>query len=160
MSRSTCTSIVAPFLLGLAVPAMAAPPQSEQFIDFGFGALPPIDCGSFILNYELSGERARITTFFDNEGNPQRMRVRWVIHGSLTHSVTGLTLRDQSTLNITTDLNSGSVTVTGVSFHYAIPGEGLVFLDAGRIVIGPDGSIEFQAGPKVSGFGKLCRRRT
>jgi hypothetical protein len=158
MSRSTCVSIVAPFLLCLAVPAMAAPPQSEQFIDFGFGVLPPIDCGNFILNYEMSGERARVTTFFDNEGNPTRMRLRWVIHGTLTHSATGQILRDQSSLNVTSDLNSGSTTVTGIAFHYVIPGTGLIFLDAGRVVVAPDGSIAFQAGPKdaLPGFGQLC----
>jgi hypothetical protein len=106
----------------------------------------------------MGGERARITTFLDNEGNPRRMRLRWVIHGTLTHSATGQTLRDQSTLNITTDINSGSDTLTGVGFHYAVPGKGLIYLEAGRVVFAPDGSIEFQAGQHdgLSGFGKLC----
>lgn len=145
-------------LAALTSPALATPPQSEQLVDIGLGALPTIDCGGFSLTYEMSGERARITTYFDSSGTPIRMRVRWTIHGTLTHSLTGGVLRDQSSLNITTDLNTGEQSIVGVGFHYAIPGKGLIFLDAGRIVLNSDGSIEFLAGPKdaLPGFGPLC----
>jgi hypothetical protein len=129
-----------------------------QLVDIGLGALPTIDCGSFSLTYEMSGERARITTYFDSAGTPIRMRVHWTIHGTLTHSLTGGVLRDQSTLSITTDLNTAEQTVVGIAFHYAIPGEGLIFLDAGRVIVSSDGSIELSAAPKdaAPGFGLLC----
>ena len=149
---------VAPLLLMTPLQAVAVPPQSEQLVNVGLGALPTIDCGSFLLNYDMRGEKARITTFFDRNGFATRMRIRWVIHGTLTHSGTGLVLRDQSTLNITTDLSTNTTKLTGVSFHYAIPGEGLIFLDVGNLIIGPDGSILFQAGKHDAndGFGLLC----
>jgi hypothetical protein len=145
-------------LVALTSPAVATPPQSEQLVDIGLGALPTIDCGGFNLTYEMSGERARVTTYFDSAGTPIRMRVRWTIHGTLTHSLTGAVLRDQSALNITTDLNTGEQTVVGVGFHYTIPGEGVIFLDAGRVIFGSDGSIQFSAGPKdaINGFAPLC----
>lgn len=156
MFRST--HFVAPLILMAPLSAIAAPPQSEQLVDVGLGALPTIDCGSFLLTYDMSGEKARITTYFDQSGNATRMRLRWVIHGTLTHSLTGLTLRDQSTLNITTDLSTNTQKIVGVAFHYSIPGEGLIWLDAGKLIFGPDGSILFQAGPhdSIAGFGSLC----
>jgi len=150
---------VAPLILSAALPAIATPPQSEQLVDVGLGALPTIDCGSFLLTYQMDAERARITTYFDQSGAATRMRIRWVIHGSLTHSLSGLTLRDQSTLNITTDLSTGTQRVVGVGFHYAIPGEGLIWLDAGQLIVGPDGSILFQPGQHdaIAGFDSLCQ---
>ena len=106
----------------------------------------------------MTAEKARITAYFDQSGNATRMRIRWIIHGALTHSLTGLTLRDQSTLNITTDLSSNTQTIAGVGFHYAIPGEGLIWLDVGKLIVGPDGSILFQSGQHdaSSGFDSLC----
>lgn len=149
---------VAPLVLMAPLHAVAVPPQSEQLVNVGLGALPTIDCGSFLLNYDMRGEKARITTFFDKNGNATRMRIRWVIHGTLTHSGTGLVLRDQSTINITTDLSTNTTKIAGVGFHYTIPGEGLIFLEAGQIIIGPDGSILFQPGKHdaIDGFGLLC----
>ena len=48
--------------------------------------------------------------------------------------------------------------MVGIGFHYAVPGNGLIFLDAGRVVLSADGSIAFSAGPKdaATGFGPLC----
>jgi hypothetical protein len=149
---------VAPLILMAPLHAIAAPPQSEQLVDVGIGALPTIDCGSFLLTYDMSGEKARITTYFDQSGNATRMRIRWVIHGTLTHSLTGLTLRDQSTLNITTDLSTNTQTVVGVGFHYSIPGKGLIWLDVGRLIVAPDGGILFETAQHdaSAGFGSLC----
>ena len=149
---------VAPLILGAALPAIAVPPQSEQLVDVGLGALPTIDCGSFLLTYQMDAEKARITTYFDQTGTATQMRIRWVIHGTLTHSLSGLTLRDQSTLNITADLSTNEQTIAGVGFHYAIPGEGLIWLDVGKLIVSPDGSILFQSGQHDAseGFDSLC----
>ena len=154
------TRFVAPLLLIAPLHAVGAPPQSEQFIDVGFALLPPIDCGTFLLNFEMTGEKARVTTFFDQNGDATRMRVRFVYFGTLTHSGTGMVLRDQSTLNITTDVSTNTTKIVGVGFHYSIPGEGLIFVEAGKLVFGPDGSILFQAGQHdeqaAPNFGLLC----
>ena len=149
---------VAPLILMAPFHAIAVPPESVQLVDVGIGALPTIDCGSFLLIPDFSSEKARITTYFDQSGNPTLMKVRFVIHGTLTHSLTGLTLRDQATLNITTDLSTNTEKNVGVGFHYSIPGEGLIWLQAGQIIVGPDGSILFQAGQAdaIEGFGSLC----
>jgi hypothetical protein len=158
MSRPTLAFLCAVVTTGIPASAIAAPPQSEQLIDVGLGALAPIDCGTFTLTYEMSGERARVTTFFDQQGNPKRMRIHWTIHGTLIHSLSGETLRDQSTLIITVDPTSDATTVAGVAFHYAVPGKGLIFLEAGRLIIDAGGGIQFSAGPKdgLAGFGQLC----
>ena|SRR5215208_853185 len=158
MFRSIHCSLASLILFG-AIPAFAAAPQSEQLVDVDLGALPSIiDCDGFSLSYEMSDERARITTYFDQNGNPTRMRVRWIIHGTLIHSGTGLTLRDQAAITTTTDLSSNTETITGVGFHYAVPGEGLIFLEVGRLVLGPNGNIQFQAGRHDGpfGFDQLC----
>jgi hypothetical protein len=57
------------------------------------------------------------------------------------------------------DMNTAEQTVVGVGFRYAIPGEGLIFLDAGRVILSSDGSIAFSAGPKdaLTGFGQLLQ---
>lgn len=152
------TRFVATLLLIAPLHAVADPPQSEQFIDVGFALIPPIDCGTFLLNFEMTGEKARVTTFFDQSGNATRMRVRFVYFGTLTHSGTGMVLRDQSTLNFTTDVSTNTTKIVGVGFHYSIPGEGLIFVEAGQVIIGPDGSILFEAGQHdaAEGFGLLC----
>lgn len=157
MSRSACFIFALMMYAGNAS-VLAAPPQSEQFVDVGLGAIQDIDCGSFAITYELSGERARVTTFFDNAGNATRMQIRWTIFGTLTQSVTGQTLRDQAAISLQVDLNTDRTAIAGMNFHYAIPGKGLIFLDAGRIVVSPDGSFEFLAGPKdsIPNFAALC----
>ena len=149
---------VAPLILSAPLSAIALPPQSEQLVDVGLAVIPSIDCGSFLLTFDMESEKARITTFFDASGNAIRMRVRWTYHGTLTNSLTGLTLRDQTALNSTTDLSANTTTIVGVGFHYAIPGKGLIFVEAGKLIVGPDGSILFQAGQHdaVPGFDLLC----
>jgi len=153
-----CIRYIAPLILSVPLSAIAVPPQSEQFVDVGFALIPSIDCDSFLITFDMESEKARITTFFDESGNAIRMRVRWTYHGTATNSLTGLTLRDQSALNITTDLSANTTTIVGVGFHYAIPGRGLIFVEAGKLIVGPDGSFVFQAGQHdaTTGFDLLC----
>lgn len=53
---------------------------------------------------------------------------------------------DNEVLGVPGDLDSVTLTSHG-HLSMTAPGFGAVILDAGRIVVGPSGDIEFQAGP-------------
>ncbi|HLF90596.1 MAG TPA: hypothetical protein VI451_16735, partial [Anaerolineales bacterium] len=95
-------------------------------------------------------EDVRVTTFFDNAGDPVRVQVHVNFDGILTNSVTGQTLSDPGHFTITYDLQEDTITYIGLVFGITIPGQGIAVLDAGKVVFqGEDveENVIFEAGP-------------
>jgi hypothetical protein len=53
----------------------------------------------------------------------------------LTNRDTGLTIRDEGYFNITIDLEANAGTQSGVSVNLNVPGQGVIALDVGTVVI-------------------------
>jgi hypothetical protein len=144
-------------LLALS-PASAGSPLIEEF-DFVINHDLFANCGDFQLIADGAGHN-RITTFFDNEGNPIRVAFQGRYKGTITNSVTGAFLTDDpSVANITFDLIKGTQTNIGAFFTVTTPGDGVVLIEAGRIVFDGNGPPIFIAGPHLPGsqtLGILC----
>jgi hypothetical protein len=131
-------------------PALALPPVHE-IVHFE-GALDPVDCGDFVLLPEYVTD-AKITTFFDQDGNPSTLHVQVPIEFTLTNTATGEILSDKHHYLRIFDFKEGTHTFVGMLWSVTIPGKGVVVLDAGRFIVDAFtvgegyGNILWQAGP-------------
>ena len=122
--------------------AFAMEPTFETFHDEGTWT---VDCNSFVASgpYQQDG---RVATFYDRAGNPIRDSVFIKFTGTLTNPLNGKTITDTDSFTVVFDLQEGTVTGVGLTFHTQIPGHGIAVLDAGRIVIDENGNVIFEAG--------------
>ena len=140
--------------------AFVKAPLHEVFFDDPSFALPDIDCGTFIIRETSFSDRVHVTTYFNDAGDPFRVRVQVQFKGILTNLSTGETLRDHAAFTDTFDFAEGTQTTTGLTFHYSIPHDGLQLADNGRIVFDlGTGDILFAAGPhdvNEQGLTAIC----
>jgi hypothetical protein len=124
--------IVSLAFLGVAAPAQAIPPKTERFSDSGTQPWTSCDGFDIIVNFELT---ARITEFYDANGD--LVRVVGYFHGTgeLVNTVTGKTNTGSGPTIVFDNLRTEATTIVALNFHNTVPGEGAVGIDAGRIVI-------------------------
>jgi hypothetical protein len=135
--------VVALFILPGAV--SAAPPLVETFTDEGsFTFQNPCSNGVFLVG--AFTETVRVTTFFDNDGNPIRIQIHVNHDGVITNPDTGASVEDDAHQTIVLDLVEGTETTVGLVFSSTVPGVGVVFHDVGRVVFDAEGNVTF-AGP-------------
>ena len=138
--------------------AAAHPPLHEVFLNDPDLALGDIDCGTFTIRETSFSDRVDVITYFNDAGDPVRARLHVEFQGVLTNLSTGKTLRDHASFSDAFDFIGGTLTETGVSFHYKIPHQGLV-ADNGRIIFGPNNEVLFAAGSHdvvEQGFTAIC----
>ena len=152
------TAFVVALAAGLvgAASAGAAPPTKQDL-----GTIPyefSVDCSPYGFHFvnDVSGEESLWQeTFFDATGNA----VKVVVHDGFietdTNSLTGKTLRMTQTWVNTYDLVAGTRTVVGKALLMTDPGNGVVILDAGRVVFDAPGHTVFEAGPQAPLHGNL-----
>ena len=117
--------------------AFALEPTVETFHDEGTQS---VDCGSFIASGSYQQD-VRVTTFYDTAGNPIRDSVFIQFAGTLTNPLNGKTLTDTDSFTVFFDLQEGTITGVGLTFHMQIPGSGVAVLDAGRIFVDEEGNV-------------------
>jgi hypothetical protein len=143
-------------LAALAVPAAAsarAPSVVTLPVDDSIvfaGADSP--CG-FDITFTSTGT-VKATTFFDGDGNP----LRQTIHGSLTHTFFSAwhTLVSKGPAPVHIDLAAGQMVDTGMEYSFHLPGDGVIFGQAGRLTFAADGSFLSFVGMSVSNTDLLC----
>lgn len=120
-------------------PASAVPPARET-ASFEITDFPVGSCGAFNIlgNAEVT---LRTTTFFDGGGNPTLVEVYVERRGNFVNSITGSAVTDFGTFTIFLDFQRGTQAWIGVVFHVNVPGEGVVALDAGSIVVSLDADV-------------------
>lgn len=107
---------------------------------------PFVTCSGFNVIGYFSVERDDVT-FFNSSDTPIEMVIHVHFVGTLTNSVTGKSLSDDGNRIITFDLLNNTLTDTGLNLKVVVPGQGIVVIDAGRIVIDAAGNITAEAGP-------------
>jgi len=95
-------------------------------------------CGTFSVIADFDAER-RVTTFYDQDGNPIKLVIHAKTPGTITNSVTGKSLPAFGERVITTDLITAAVSSTGTNVHVVVPGMGTVELGAGHTGIDDNG---------------------
>lgn len=128
--------------------AIAAQPFTERF-DFVQDAEPMADCGDFIIVADGAGS-TQLTTFFDRHGAPSRLTLHGNYSGLMTNSESGKSIADAPSIaNITVDLVTGVQTNVGAYWTVTAPGQGVVLIEAGRLVFDGEGPPVFIAGPHL-----------
>ena len=147
-------------VLTVALPAGAAAPTKETFIDEGLFALPNVNCHGFKLREVTDSELVEITTYTDKTGTPVKVVIKVNFFGTITNSKTGEAFRDHVSFTETHDLVAGTVTIAGSTFHFVESGDGVIFSEGGRkIIVEADGTVLFDAGPTdlgETGLAGLC----
>ena len=129
--------------LAFAAAVGAARPTVERFHDAGSF---DINCGTFLLHEDFVVDD-RVTTFFDQAGNPVSVQIHSHFVGVITNPA-GETFRDPGFLTTFIDLagtpddpSDDTVTLAGLVFGITVPGVGIVAQDTGLITFNPDGSV-------------------
>jgi hypothetical protein len=150
LARSICGAVVG---LALSVGTVAAAPTS---VDVSVHSSQPhfLACPDFSVRLEIDVSR-RITTFYDAAGAPIRMVLHVTGSGTLSNPLSGKSLPDEGHFTRTIDLVTGTATFSGAMRVDTAPGVGVVFQAVGRVTFGPDGSIQFEAGPHDDLDGNL-----
>ena len=133
--------------------AAAQPPTSVQVPVNGVQVLSGANSPCpFDITFTSTGELT-ITTYYDN-GTP----IRQGIHGALVHTIFSAwhTLASNGPAPVHIDLSTGQMADTGKEFAFHIPGDGIVWGQAGRLVFAADGSQLSFTGNSVVNSSQLC----
>ena len=134
--------------------AAAQPPTSvqEPTNDVQVFSGPNSPC-PFDITFIGTGE-VTITTYYDNSGTP----IRQSVHGALVHTIFSAwhTLVSNGPAPVHLDLSTGQIVDTGKEYAFHVPGDGIVFGQAGRLVFAADGSELSFAGNSVVNTSELC----
>ena len=129
-------------LLAIPSAASALAPVSESF---SFSESGTIKCSGFKDQFTDYYDGTEVT-YFDSAGNPIRVVISAEHHSDDTNSVTGLTVHEHGHFTITSDLLTGTETITGNQEIANRPGTGIVVQDVGRVVYDSHGDLVFFAG--------------
>ena len=148
MSKRLITLVLVLAALALPASALATPPATETMhVDETFVLAPGTaenPC-TFDVTYRNTGTFV-ITTHFDADGTAVRMFAR----GSdflEEYSANGKVLSSRSPASVHFDSATGTLVGTGNQRHFVVPGLGLVYAQAGRLV------LDTATRPTPSGFG-------
>ena len=136
------------------VSAGARPPTAEQAqvndVQVFAGSDSPCP---FDITFTGTGT-ITVTTYYDNTGRP----IRQSVHGALTHTIFSAwhTLVSNGPAPVHIDLATGEMVDTGNEFAFHVPGDGIVFGQAGRLAFAADGSELSFAGHTVVDTAALC----
>src|SRR4051794_3419938 len=97
------------------------------------------------------------TTFFDADGTAIRQFIRFGEHFTETYSANGRSLSTISISPVHVDLTTAETTATGNQRHVIVPGVGVVFATAGRLVlVTGTGEVLAFSGLDVPPGAELC----
>lgn len=158
------STILAPLLgvvalLALVVPAVAQRPVTQTVTDSGTFVVAENCPGGYDVVITWNNT-IRMTTFYDAAGEIVRVVSHVDGSGTISNSVTGYTLEGGSPTVETTwmrprnpGLDSGDTVKVGLYLKNTVPGEGIVLLDAGRVVFDAAGNPTWwsaQTEPRVT----------
>lgn len=104
------------------------------------------DCGDFEI-WEVFFMDVRVTHFYDRDGNWVRTQEHWTGDGYVYNKDDpNLWFPENTVHNMGIYDASGGLTIVGKLVNITIPGEGVVFRTAGRVVYDSEGNLIFYAG--------------
>jgi hypothetical protein len=160
----TRSRVLAPLLgvvafLALAASAAARPPVTKTVLDSGTFVVQANCPGGYDVVIAWDNT-IRMTTFYDAAGEVVRVVTHIAGNGTISNSVTGYTLEGSSPSIETTwirprnpGVDSGDKVTVGLYLKNTVPGEGIVLLDAGRVVFDAAGNPTWwsaQTEPRVT----------
>lgn len=155
--------MLATVMLAVVVaPVLALPPDRVVVTDEPYGPDPLLDCGDYTeYDHEIwvKGINSTIQhTFYNRDGSIDRMLINLIGEDTFFNPETGKEVSGSWSVNVTL-LPDNTHIVNGLLTHITIPGLGVVFFDAGKLIWNAETEeIIFLAGPKMSfgEFEKIC----
>jgi len=137
--RRICSLLVGAVALGLALatPAMAAEPTTFVFTVDNFTWTDDL-CGFPITHVENG--TGKVTVFFDEQGNPVKSIDTDMSRFTITASANGKTLVSNEPTVLILDLEANRLAELGLIASFHVPGQGVILLAAGRLVVVPTGA--------------------
>ena len=140
-------AVVPAVVLALAfIPAAAAMPPVTSEID---GGVWVEDVCGFPITHTDTGT-AKITVFFDQEGDPVRVIGTNTSHftETFTNEANGRTLVSNSPVVQIVDFARNTFTEVGLVVGLHVPGDGLILLGVGKLVFDlSSGTVVYERGP-------------
>ncbi|MDX1447541.1 MAG: hypothetical protein R3246_00625 [Acidimicrobiia bacterium] len=133
LRRTVAVVTSAMVLLGLALPGVAATPDKVVKNDRRSVSFVEGDVCEFDLHAQFDIKRS-LTDYFSKEGDLVKTVITVGGPGTFTNPETGLSVAVHFHRTIVEDHVAGTWTNTGVLRHVTVPGLGIVFHDAGRLV--------------------------
>jgi hypothetical protein len=132
-------------MFAFAGSASAIPPDTVDLgTDTGDELL--VKCGTFDIRDDFVVE-GTMTTFYDRNGEPVRIRFHFRYVDRFYNSETGkeYTATTANTIDFV-DVQSGQLDAMGLEYLLTVPGVGVVILDAGKLIETADGEVVFESG--------------
>ncbi len=149
ISKLLRASVIAALVIGAASTAWAAKPIKESFGP-GAATFEVGNCGDFMILNDFIFEGFFIT-YFDKDGNATHVKVHTKFSESIYYNSNNdsfwLDGGPGEVVNDRFDFTGDPVQSSGLAFKITVPGQGVIFHEAGRIIF-DNGDILFQAGPK------------
>jgi len=130
---------IAFLLMSCARPAAATKPEVAEY-EFWNETGTYVGCGAFSVDY-LWDWTLKTTTYFDRDGDVDRITFIIKQVGFATNSVSGLTVKDNMAFQETYYPATDTWAVNGRFLHWVIPGEGLVLVETGHSTWYWDGTV-------------------
>ncbi len=144
-------SLLFALLGGLALSAPAAADRSPEHSTFRYETpvLDAGDCDGDPIVHQFSVAVSE-TLWFDAAGEPLRYHHWREYTGTVTNTVTGVSLPAGGVRVISEHLRTGAWKVTGAGIHVIAPGSGTVALDAGQILEDADFNVVRETGRRLA----------
>jgi hypothetical protein len=123
--------------LTLAAPALAVEPSTFVFTVDNFTWTDDL-CGFPITHVENGA--GKLTVFFDQQGNPTKAIGTDMGRFTITASANGKTLLSNEPTVLILDFQANTLAQLGLIAAFHVPGEGVILLAAGRLVVVPTGA--------------------
>jgi hypothetical protein len=136
--RKTVPLLVGVAAIALAMTASARAAEPTTFV-FPINNTWTDDLCGFPITHVETGT-GRLTIFFDQDGNPTKAISTDMGRVTITASANGKTLVSNEPFAVIFDFEANTVAQVGLIAAFHVPGEGVILLAAGRLVVVPTGA--------------------
>jgi hypothetical protein len=105
-----------------------------------------VTCNGAPVIVALQGEM-KVNAFYSESGQLELLKRHISFSGTLSSPVTDKSVPHLGNAVLTIDPIAGTTTITGLYHYTVLPGQGMVFVDAGIVVVNADGAVAFSGGP-------------
>jgi hypothetical protein len=134
--------LVIVMIASFAGTALAEPPTQLRWEEPFY---VEVDCGDYDLIIDDTA-RIALTLFSDQNNNPYESAIHVLFEGTITNTGTGSVFDGGGVLSGRNPWDGGRIR-QGVYYHITVPGEGVVTLAAGHVVLDVNNDIDSVAGP-------------
>jgi hypothetical protein len=144
--------ILAVLALCVLIPATSSYAQKPASFLIPINDTGPFSFCAFPVEQHVEGT-IKVTVHFDRAGNPTFEIATKPVMVTNTNLQTGESLSSPGAAMIKYSYQDGTTTTAGLYYRFVVPGQGVIFIETGRIVSDATGNVIFEAGPHMLADG-------